>query len=959
MSPRPQRSHSSDGIPTWIGFCVGVLALGVSLIPGQPIATRPRPEDSPRAFLRLLAPDGSALPEVEVSLREGERTWSVQTDAEGFAERGRAEVARVVLDPFLPLSSNIPPEHNELLTLRLEARPTLVGHVRTPFGIAASGAEVIRIAVNPDGSEGERSVATTDERGRFEFPQIDLPGRLSVSHPEGSAWRSLASDEERVDLVIQTGNAIGGVVYDPEGSPSAARVTIVGSGIWPARQTEADEYGRFRFDGVADGVYELHARAQALVADPIQGIRVENGDQEFVTLRLGQGRRVAGVVRSLEGEPIEDAELSASVDGVALLPHTTLSRSDGRFVFPGLPEGPVWLSVRATGYVATQLFLPAEEDEEEAARRDREADADPAEGPIEVEDLEIELVQGGRVYGYVYDAQDRPVRGAVVRFLVEADPLPQQAGAQNAEPGEAMGGGLGVTLGPVPPIPLEPGDTPDARAPLGGSAVTDRLGRYELDGLPPGVGEVFADHPSHAPTISDSFRLNAGDARRLDLVIPEGTTIDGRVVDARGFGLGSVLVELRTEREPWARTTITGRDGAFSFEGAIGTVVLTARPEELTPLRERFEIEEGAERQEVILAVPADLQQLALRVFDPRGFPVSGAMLSLASLRSDAPLDRHGVSSEDGTFVFSALPPPPYRLEVDPRTPELATFATEVETIENELRVDLGAAFLLRGNVLDPSDAPLRGVRVRVQGPQGIDRIERTDASGGFSLERVPAGDYELRFVAEGYLPLESSETLDLTTYPDGQATLDPVRLGQGSGIDVLVVDAILQPAPRTEVALVDEAGEVLEERTDGEGVAHFFCPPGRYRVGASHEEGGDVGGMTVAVDAGERREERLVLPGRISAEASESVGSARRVGVPLRLTRDGGAIVIAGTFERVRGIRRGDILLSVDDESVLSLSHAEGLLRGPEGDVAVLQIQRGSRTRRVRAERIRYREPE
>ena len=53
----------------------------------------------------------------------------------------------------------------------------------------------------------------------------------------------------------------------------------------------------------------------------------------------------------------------------------------------------------------------------------------------------------------------------------------------------------------------------------------------------------------------DEALTEAGITRdAIELVLPDGGVIEGRVVDARGFPRGGVPIELSTEREPWLAT---------------------------------------------------------------------------------------------------------------------------------------------------------------------------------------------------------------------------------------------------------------------------------------------------------------------------------------------------------------------------------------------------------------------
>ncbi|HJL34977.1 MAG TPA: carboxypeptidase regulatory-like domain-containing protein, partial [Polyangiaceae bacterium LLY-WYZ-15_(1-7)] len=521
----------------------------------------------------------------------------------------------------------------------------------------------------------------------------------------------------------------------------------------------------------------------------------------------------------------------------------------------------------------------------------------------------------------VLDARDRPVVGAVVRWLA-AEPGGNPAGALVPSPGR-----LSVTTGPVPPLPLDaittglgPAPTPALR-PSGASTVTDGAGRFVLEGLPPGLGELHAEHAATAPARSDAMRLSAGEARTdLTLVAPEGGVVEGRVVDARGFPVGAVPLELRAEREPWPRGRLAEPDGTFRFEGVLGVAVLLARPAELPTVRERLEVGDG-ETVQVELVVETELSQLALRVFDDDGFPLEGASLTLSSLAARTPLRRVGLSGPDGTFVFSALPPPPWRLGVD--HPEHAPVERVVATGEGEQRITLAEGGTVRGRVVDPwSEEPLAGVSVRLEG-ETLSRTLPTDAEGRFAAERLPRGRYLVALELPGRLPIEEEVTLE---GEEVEVELRPEEGGElrGQVVDVLgdAVEGATVRAGRGEA----EGRAAGEAESDAAGRFAMLLPPGLHAVLAEHPRAGRAEGPRVRVERGGSVSVRLVTDGRLPVDEEEEAAAEILTGVPVSVARRGGAVVVTAVHGAgAARVRVGDELLSVDDEPVLAASQARG----------------------------------
>jgi hypothetical protein len=140
---------------------------------------------------------------------------------------------------------------------------------------------------------------------------------------------------------------IEGVVADAlSGAPVAgARVEFMGSHV------DGDAAGRFRFDGLGPGTYNLRVRrAGYLQAD--QQV-VLNAGQTSATLRIAltPGAAIEGTVSdALSGAPIAGARLALNSIGIRFL---ALSDHAGHFRFDGLAAGTQYLMVVRTGYMRT------------------------------------------------------------------------------------------------------------------------------------------------------------------------------------------------------------------------------------------------------------------------------------------------------------------------------------------------------------------------------------------------------------------------------------------------------------------------------------------------------------------------------------------------------------------------------------------------------------------------------
>lgn len=172
-----------------------------------------------------------------------------------------------------------------------------------------------------DGQAGER----TDEAGRFRFTRL-LPARYTLrAGGERVGLERLGAsvvagievgESTRIrDLRIQLPRSgkLRGRVLDAAGRP-AAGVTIfvrdrTGRTLEPFSSTLTDAEGRFERDGIAPGEVSVSARGDGLASPEVGPLRIREGAETEVELRLGEGTMLRVVVEDPEGRTIR-AELS-------------------------------------------------------------------------------------------------------------------------------------------------------------------------------------------------------------------------------------------------------------------------------------------------------------------------------------------------------------------------------------------------------------------------------------------------------------------------------------------------------------------------------------------------------------------------------------------------------------------------------------------------------------------------
>src|SRR5262249_37735771 len=163
----------------------------------------------------------------------------------------------------------------------------------------------------------------------------------------------------------------------------------------------SDEQGRFRFERLVAGDYQLVARPQGEVKKrlgPSAAKRVRI-DEDRVTrgveLRLAAAIVLAGVVRDEQSQPVEGASVTLGAEGPTASAERGQSDGQGRFEIGGLSPGRYTAVVGHEGFADTLVKDIVLE----------KKDARP-------KDLEVVLQRGVQVVVRVFGPDGRPASGA-------------------------------------------------------------------------------------------------------------------------------------------------------------------------------------------------------------------------------------------------------------------------------------------------------------------------------------------------------------------------------------------------------------------------------------------------------------------------------------------------------------------------------------------------------------------
>ena len=563
----------------------------VMLTPG--VAVRGRVVDEHGAAVAsaqvFSGPAGSPMLVQLAAHSDGEGFFTIADVSADASLVLQARAPRHVASPPTPVP--MPPP--DLVELKVARGRTLSGRVVTEAGEPLAGAQVSasqRVQRAMGGAVmmtagRATSFAETDEGGGFLLEALP-PGEAITLSASASGYQSQQLDvdlAERgegvpVTVTLRRGLVVAGRVVDAAGAPRAgvrvectsaamARGAVGMFSFVPPVTTSAD--GRFRFEGVAEGRWQL-------VASDGEGgsaREVVEAGREDVVLRLVAAGELEGRVLGEDRTPVPGARVrvmaadefqQATTDGT------------GTFRVPNLAPGMARVVVEAKGW-----GTGSEQVKIESGRTAQ---------------VELTLKRGGTVVGRVLGLSAEELgrcqvmaggsRGEpdangtfrlegvatgsqVVRAFVLPDFKSRQATvtipAAGAEVEVDLDFSSGVTLSgtvrrggrPAPGVTV-------AAGPPGGrgvsTAVTDGDGTWRVTGLPEGELEVGVLN-EHGALVARRQLTATGDTR-VELEIPDGT-LSGRVIGGRRReGIAGAAVRLEHEGKE-LRTLSTDEAGAF------------------------------------------------------------------------------------------------------------------------------------------------------------------------------------------------------------------------------------------------------------------------------------------------------------------------------------------------------------------------------------------------------------
>ncbi|HEX5054104.1 MAG TPA: carboxypeptidase-like regulatory domain-containing protein [Planctomycetota bacterium] len=654
----------------------------------------------------------------------------------------------------------------------------------------------------------------------FETPRVhtDAAGAaLFEDLPPGRAWAQVeradmgggerveiaAGAQAEVTLTLKMGMNASGRVVDA-GGDAVADAAIVVSG-WGGGTTTTVAHS------AADGTFRLrampthcHIGARKAGFRPSSMRQFTAGDGAEVTFTIvltGEGSALAGIVLDAQGVPVAGAAVRAGSleqgnhklpDGAtAMAPQSELVRSDaaGRFVFDSVVPGKVPLAVRARG------LAPWHEDVEVRAGRR--------------EEVTVRLLPGVTLIGTVRDARHEPLAR----------------------------------------IDVEVGDWRD----LGRREVrTAADGTYRIEGL--GVERLTV-------RIADETRGKAqteiqgapGETLRWDPIVSPGLQLRGRVVDAKGAPLRSVMIEGSLAQwrpdDHWFGMDNTDSEGRFTLPNCLEGRALTLRVRRVSMFPEKVleSVVPGPDELVIELPDPAWVY-IQGTVLDPDGKPLPNVHAS-PSKRDGNGTPAETVDVQTGAFRYGPYPPGEYELQL--QSDGLPAIRLPWRTLAPDEVWDLGTLRFHRGGtalvqLVQSETATLPELRLSLYGADGA-RAEFVQlADGRGRTPPLVPGTYRLQVSGAGFAcrqqPIEIRE---------GAETQVDVRVQAGVPAELEFPPPDGTHAAHVEAVLVDRDGQVVL-RTEvwphaGSTRLQVSLAPGSYTVQATGEGLYGSGTLTIA----------------------------------------------------------------------------------------------------------------
>ncbi len=857
--------------------------------------------------LRVVDQDGRPLPGVTVDLFRStgtdERRRRVYLVGYGFGrdhgdpeltaisgEDGRTHLTQaptgsVWLSLRRPGSVNrttdpieIPAEGIDIGDLVLEPGVTLTGTTVGPDGEPVGDAEVA-LDRSPQ-AVFRRATTTSDQQGRFTIPDLEPTGEVYLQAraeglvpeaphkvelpPEGEIEVAMARErileglvvDSRSDAPIEGASVSLSLHYDR----SIPGTRTFGRGSRGVGQSKTDASGRFHFDGLGAGEFEMYVVAEGMRRLQ-QKVVIDEGDLEPLIIRLEPGLELRGRVEDSDGGPVAGVDITAgpaSQNWGRGFSDTSRTKTgaDGRFHFDALGTG-------------TQRIM-AHADDGRRAQETAEAG--------QPDEVILRLSQGGLIQGTVYLPDGSPAAGA--RVMGHSRSARQSAGDESGAdggfelpqvgPGEwTVGAMLEGFASASEEVEVPEGDTVTVdlhfergatvigevrglsptelgscmvQVDSGGSANPASDGTFRVEGVEAGDTQVVAVEMMTRRSRSEAVVVpDSGETAPVVIDFGSGLTASGRVLRGN-TGVPGMLVSAQSVAAAGSGETVTGADGEWQIGGLeSGEYQIAARSRSGEVLAGDHVLLEADAELDLYLSSGSISGRVIERETDR---PIEGATITVTG-STLPPVQRTITSGADGAFRVSDLGDGDYTVLGDARDHMPARKTVSIrDGGAPEITLFLGGdertVFVVQG----ADGSPASGIWIQslaggVLGPF----VTSTCADGGrCEVKDIPRGRWTLLIRGEGMallvaevpqaeipVQLRASGTLKIKAPADDTGAAWQVRLRDSSTGIVVPVYQFENPA-RTEWVPVSTSGLSLQLPEGGWRI-ETFAPDGTQGV--------------------------------------------------------------------------------------------------------------------------------
>lgn len=746
---------------------------------------------------------------------------------------------------------------------------------------------------------------------------------------------------ERLGALVVTVVGLDGVKVP------GATVLCAGVGLWPAHSAVTDASGQTRIGGLKSGVYDLKAKLEDRVSATELAVPVKHGEAKEVELTLLKGRSVKITVTDGDGEAapkVPNASVLLVEEGLSPFPLQGRTDASGEVVLGPITMGIATISARAKGFVPTTAVPVGDFDTE----------------------ARVSLRRGAALIGDVVDDRGFPVASATIEVVgVDTDGMPidetsamidfrdDHFDMMLAGPSPLIPmGELGVMPGPIPDLPREGASIQPGGEREGDPWVTRADGTFRAEPIAPGRVHAIVRHPEYVEAISETVTLKPGGEASVHVVLRQGGTIVGRVLEEDRTPVAGARIELAATGGSLERVTIAADDGTFTFASVPDEVLLSvARADAPADVAARIVVSvPEREKRDVEVILPKVRDSVAIHVADDRGYPLSRVEVRALSLDAAVPLRRTLFTSDDGDVeIYDALGLP---LRITLLRPTKSPLVEAVESAPAKLSYVMNPGIQGRGRVTGKGGRDkVEGATVTLYTESGARRA-RTDQDGEFIVDDLAPGRVRIVVAHADYA---SAEVVTAAAGdPDHPADFGSIDLSPAGSVEGVVLDSNDDPVPGARVAKDSvptylPLGPLPPGITTSDREGRFTLrglPEGNVTIAAASVDQGRAVVSDIAVRSGRTTSDvKITLPGE--ASTSREPKGAGSVAVTLgERTEQGRKIVLVmmvppGSEAEVGGIEPGDQLIAVNGQEVKSIEDARRRLTGPLAEDVIVSLGR------------------